>query len=103
MAEELLPSIALASWKDRALTVRNTGRDAPLREMRSVVAGSSSVTLDDEARGLLAALRESLDARVTALREAWLGRMGTALDGDRVADSAEDLLSPARARGPPPW
>ena len=87
MAEELLPSIALASWKDRALTVRNAGRDAPFREMRSVVAGSSSVTLDDEARGLLAALRESLDARVTALREAWLGRMGTALDGDRVADA----------------
>ena len=58
-----------------------------MREMRSVVAGSSSVTLDEEARGLLAALRESLDARVTALREAWLGRMGTALDGDRVADA----------------
>ena len=87
MAEELLPSITLATWKDRALTVRNSGREAPLREMRSVVAGSSSVTLDDEARGLLAALRESLDARVTALRESWLGRIGTALDGERVADA----------------
>jgi len=94
MAEELLPSITLATWKDRAVTVRNAGKDAPLREMRSVVAGASSVTLDDEARGLLTALRETLDARVTALREAWLGRIGAALDSDRVTDAARFSSQP---------
>jgi hypothetical protein len=87
MAEELLPTITIAAWKDRAVTVRNAGRGAPLREMRSVVAGSSSVTLDEEARDLLATLRESLDSRVTALREAWLGRITAALDDDRVPDA----------------
>ena len=28
----------LAAWKDRAIAVRNAGKDAPLREVRSVVA-----------------------------------------------------------------
>ncbi|MGD0254779.1 MAG: hypothetical protein ABSB99_04375 [Acidimicrobiales bacterium] len=87
MAEELRPTITLATWKDRGVAARNAGKDTPLRELRSVVAGSSSVTLDDEARTLLTTLRESLEARVTALRESWLRRIKTALDDDRVADA----------------
>ena len=87
MAEELLPKITLAAWKDRAVAARNAGKDTPLRELRSVVAGSSSVTLDHEARTLLTTLRESLEARVSALREAWLHRIKTALDDSRVADA----------------
>ena len=38
MAEELLPRMTLAAWKDRAVAARNAGKDAPLREVRSVVA-----------------------------------------------------------------
>jgi hypothetical protein len=87
MAEELLPTMTLAAWKDRAVVLRTAGRDAPMREIRSVVAGSSAVTLDEEARGLLTALRESLETRATAMREAWLARIGGALDNDRVADA----------------
>jgi hypothetical protein len=87
MAEELQPRMSLASWKDRAVTLRAAGRDAPLREMRSVVAGASTVSLDDEGRVLVGALRETLDARVKALREAWLARIVTALDDSRVADA----------------
>jgi hypothetical protein len=87
MAEELLPAVNLAAWKDRAVALRSAGREAPLREMRSVVAGASTVTLDEEGRGLVGTLREALDARVTALRVAWLGRVVAALDDDRVADS----------------
>jgi len=87
MAEELLPRMNLASWKDRAVAARNAGKDAPLREVRSVVAAASTVTLDDEAREMLTTLRDSLQTRVTALREAWLGRIVAALDDGRVADA----------------
>ncbi|HLX88240.1 MAG TPA: hypothetical protein VKR22_07285 [Acidimicrobiales bacterium] len=87
MAEELLPKMNLATWKDRATAARAAGKDAPLREVRSVVAGASAATLDDEGRELLAALRTSLDTRVTALREAWLARITTALDEHRVAEA----------------
>jgi hypothetical protein len=87
MAEELLPRLNLATWKDRATAMRDAGKEAPLREVRSVVAGASAVALDDEGRALLVALREALDARVTALRQSWLNRVTTALDEGRVADA----------------
>ncbi|HXQ43385.1 MAG TPA: hypothetical protein VN816_02010 [Acidimicrobiales bacterium] len=94
MAEELQPRMSLAAWKDRAVALRAAGRDAPLREMRSVVAGASTVTLDEEARELVGALREALDSRVTALRVAWLGRIVTALDDNRVADALRVAARP---------
>jgi hypothetical protein len=87
MAEELLPAMNLAAWKDRAVAVRNAGNDAPLREMRSVVSAASTVAFDDEARTLAGELREALDARVKALRESWLARVTGALDAGRVADA----------------
>ena len=87
MAEELLPRLNLATWKDRATAIRTAGREAPLREVRSVVAGSSAVALDEEGRSLLTALRQALEERVTALREGWLGRITDALDGGRVAEA----------------
>ncbi len=87
LAEELLPRMNLAAWKDRAVAARNAGKDAPLREVRSVVASASTVSLDDEGRELVGALREALQTRVTALRESWLARIVAALDGGRVADA----------------
>jgi hypothetical protein len=87
MAERLLPRMNLASWKDRAVAARNAGKDAPLREVRSVVTAASTVTLDDEGRELVASLRDSLETRVTALREAWLGRITSALEAGRVSDA----------------
>ncbi|MGH9029844.1 MAG: hypothetical protein ACRDV4_09540, partial [Acidimicrobiales bacterium] len=94
MAEELLPVMNLAAWKDRAVAARTAGRDAPLREVRSVVSAASTVTLDEEARGLLSTLRESLDSRVTALRESWLARITTSLETGRVADAVRVSARP---------
>jgi hypothetical protein len=94
MAEELLPVMNLAAWKDRAVAVRTAGRDAPIREVRSVVSGASAVNLDDEARALLSFLRESLESRVTALREAWLGRINNSLKAGRVADALRTSARP---------
>jgi hypothetical protein len=94
MAEELQPRMSLAAWKDRAVALRAAGRDAPLREMRSVVAGASTVSLDEEGRNLVAALREALDSRVTALRVGWLDRIVAALDDARVADALRVAARP---------
>ena len=87
MAEELLPRMNLAAWKDRAVAARAAGKDAPLREVRSVVTAASTVTLDDEGRELVTTLRDSLQTRVAALRDAWLARIVAALDEGRVADA----------------
>ncbi|HEY5026725.1 MAG TPA: hypothetical protein VII76_17245 [Acidimicrobiales bacterium] len=97
MAEELLPRMNLAGWKDRAVAARNAGKDAPLREVRSVVASASTVSLDDEGREMVTTLRDALQARVTALRDGWLARITAALDDGRVADALR-----VSARAPEP-
>lgn len=97
MAEELRPVINLATWKDRASVARNAGKDTPLRELRSIVASASTVTLDDEGTEMVTALRASLTERVTALRERWVERITTALDEGRVAEAVR-----ASIRAPEP-
>ena len=87
IAEELLPTLKLAEWKDRATSAQAAGAELRLRELRAVVAASRTVTLDDEARTLSRALQESLDHRVSALRDDWLSRMNGALDQGRTLDA----------------
>ena len=65
MADELLPVVRLADWKDRASVAQTAGKDYRLRELRAVVAASRTVILDEEGRAMAKALQESLDQRTT--------------------------------------
>ena len=94
MAEQLLPAVNLATWKDRASAARAAGKDVPLRELRSIVASASTVTLDDEGTEMATALRASLDQRVTALRDRWVERITGALDDGRVTDAVRASIRP---------
>jgi hypothetical protein len=94
MAEQLLPAINLANWKDRASVARNAGKDTPLRELRSIVASASTVTLDEEGTAMATALRTSLNERITALREKWVERITTSLDDGRVIDALRASIRP---------
>ena len=94
MAEQLLPAINLANWKDRASVARSAGKDVPLRELRSIVASASTVTLDDEGSAMASALRTSLDERVTALRQRWVDQITASLDDDRVIDALRASIRP---------
>jgi hypothetical protein len=94
LAEQLLPVINLASWKDRAAAARAAGKDVPLRELRSIVASASTVTLDDEGTEMAASLRTALDQRVTALRERWVERITSALDDDKTVDAVRASIRP---------
>lgn len=92
IAEQLLPRVNLASWKDRATSAQTAGKDLRLRELRAVVAAARTVTLDEEARTLARALTESLDQRVGQLRAEWLGRITNALDHGRALDAVQATL-----------
>jgi hypothetical protein len=94
MADELLPAVRLADWKDRASVAQTSGKDYRLRELRTVVAASRTVNLDEEGRALAKALQESLDQRTTALREEWLARMTNALNDGRVQQAVEASIRP---------
>jgi hypothetical protein len=94
MAEELLPTVRLADWKDRASVAQTAGKDYRLRELRAVVTASRTVTLDEEGRTMAKALQESLDQRTTALREEWLARITNALNDGRVQQAVEASIRP---------
>ena len=94
MADELLPAVRLADWKDRASVAQATGKDYRLRELRAVVAASRTVNLDEEGRTLAKSLQESLDQRTTALREEWLARITNALNDGRVQQAVEASIRP---------
>jgi hypothetical protein len=94
MADELLPVVRLADWKDRASVAQTTGKDYRLRELRAVVAASRTVNLDEEGRTMAKALQESLDQRTTALREEWLARITNALNDGRVQQAVEASIRP---------
>ncbi|HWD53858.1 MAG TPA: hypothetical protein VG346_01995 [Acidimicrobiales bacterium] len=97
MADELLPTVRLADWKDRASVAQSSGKDYRLRELRAVVAASRTLNLDEEGRALAKSLHESLDQRTTALREEWLARITNALNDGRVQQAIE-----ASIRAPEP-
>lgn len=94
IAEQLLPRVNLASWKDRATTAQAAGKELRLRELRAVVTASRAVTLDDEARAMARSLQELLDQRLQALRDEWVARMTAALDAGRVVDAMRVAARP---------
>jgi hypothetical protein len=94
LADELLPTVRLADWKDRASVAQTAGKEYRLRDLRAVVAASRTVNLDEEGRTMAKALRESLDQRTTALREEWLARITNALNDGRVQQAVEASIRP---------
>src|SRR5687768_5495917 len=72
MAEELLPRLKAADWRDRAEAAVKDVDEIGLRDLRSVVTGSDAAARDDETRLLAGTLREALDRRMTQAREEWV-------------------------------
>jgi hypothetical protein len=83
MAEEMLPRLKAAEWHDRAEAAAKVADDVALRDLRSVVAGAD-VARDEESRQLAATLRETLERRVEAQREEWLGEVRDNLTEGRL-------------------
>jgi hypothetical protein len=84
LAERLLPTLRAAEWRDRAEAAAAASEDLSLRDLRTVVAGADAAGRDDESRALASKLRESLDRRSAAERQAWLDEMTTCLAEGRV-------------------
>ena len=82
LAEELLPALKAAEWRDRADAALAAGDDISLRDLRSVVG--SAEARDDDTRLLARTLREALDVRLKSDREAWLTDIADALTATRV-------------------
>ncbi|GAC1312791.1 MAG: hypothetical protein NVSMB12_03450 [Acidimicrobiales bacterium] len=84
LAEELLPRLKSAEWRDRAEAAAKDIDDVSVRDLRSIVAGGDAAARDDESRILAKSLREALDRRETAERDAWIQEVTTCLDDGKV-------------------
>ena len=84
MAEELLPKLKTAEWRDRAEAAMTDVDEIGLRDLRSVVSGADAAARDDETRALAASLREALDRRVKKQQDDWIGEITSALGDNRL-------------------
>jgi len=84
LAEELLPRLKAAEWRDRAEAAVGQADEVSLRDLRAVVAGADTVARDTESRELAAKLRDALERRSATERQGWVDEMTSALDDGRV-------------------
>lgn len=84
MAEELLPRLKAADWRDRAEAAVKDVDEIALRDLRSVVTGAEAVARDDETRLLAGTLREALERRLVKVREEWVTEITRCLDDGRL-------------------
>jgi hypothetical protein len=84
LAEELLPRLKAAEWRDRAEAAVGQADEVSLRDLRAVVAGADTVARDTESRELAAKLRDALERRSAAERQTWVDEVTSALDDGRV-------------------
>ncbi len=84
LAEEMLPKVRQAEWRDRAEAAKAALDEVGLRDLRAIVTAGDASARDDESKALAAELRDGLDRRTTAERDAWLAEMTTCLAEAKV-------------------
>ncbi len=94
IADDLLPLTSLAAWKDRAAAVHHAGPSVRLRDLRPVVTSARTVTLDEEARGVLKELQGILHVKVEELRASWIAKVTSLLEKGEVVESLTVVSRP---------
>ncbi len=83
VAEELLPALRAAEWRDRAEAAVVIVDEISVRDLRAVVSGADTAR-DEEGRALAAHLREALERRSAEERQSWVDEITSSLDDGRV-------------------
>ncbi len=96
LAEQMLPQVRLAEWRDQAEAALTDVDEIDLRDLRSVV-GADDAARDEESRAIAAQLREALTTRVEKEHSAWLDEIGTALDESRIVRALRLSTRPPKA------
>ncbi len=96
LAEQMLPQIRSAEWRDRADAALADVDEIDLRDLRSVV-GADDAARDEESRAIASHLREALTTRVEKEHSAWLDEIGTALDESRIVRALRLSTRPPKA------
>jgi hypothetical protein len=102
LAEQIMPALRTAEWRDRAEAALADLGELDLRDLRSVVVASDAGARDEETRELAEKLRVGLAARVDAEHTAWLAEIDETLTSGRVVRALRVSSRPPKAGAPFP-
>jgi hypothetical protein len=103
IAEQLLPRLRVAEWRDRALGAESIIEEVDLRDLRSLVVSSEQlVAIDEETRGLVAKMKQALVVRQETEIRLWLEDIATATKVGRVVRALRLSSQPPKAGVPFP-
>ena len=102
LAEQLVPKVRTAEWRDRAEAAQRDLDVIDLRDLRSVVSAADAAAKDDDIRALAQALREGLATRADAEHQAWLGELTATVDVGRIVRALRLSSRPPKAGAPLP-
>jgi hypothetical protein len=104
MAEDLLPQLRVADWRDRAEAAQRQLAHLDLRDLRSVVAASDDplVARDESTRTLATELKAALAVKQEEELGLWLADVDAAVDVGRVVRALRLSAVPPKAGVPFP-
>ena len=102
IAEELLPRLRSAEWRDRADAALADLDELDLRDLRSVVVAADAGARDDETRAIAEQLREGLNRRIEADHSQWTTDLAEAVREGRVVRALRLSSRPVKAGAPLP-
>lgn len=102
LAEQLLPRLKAAEWRDRAEAALAGIEEIDLRDIRSVVVAADGAARDEESRQLAEQLRAGLAERVEKEHRDWLAEIAANLDEGRTVRALRLSSRPPKAGAPLP-
>ena len=102
LAEDFLPYIQTATWRDRAEAALESIEHVDLSEIRSIVVASDSSARTEETRVLADQIKSALTARVEFDHNKWLANLATNISENRAVRALRLSSQPPKAGAPLP-
>jgi hypothetical protein len=103
IAENLLPSLRVAEWRDKALAAEAVIQEVDLRDLRGIVVSADQlVAIDEATRALVAKMKQALVVRQETETKNWLEDVAAATNVGRVVRALRLSSQPPKAGHPFP-
>lgn len=103
IAEQLLPRLRVAEWRDKALAAETIIEEVDLRDLRSIVVSADQlVAIDEATRALVAKMKQALVVRQETETKNWLDDIAAASKVGRVVRALRLSSQPPKAGVPFP-
>lgn len=103
IAEQLLPRLRVAEWRDKALSAEKIIEDVDVRDLRGIVVSADQlVAIDEQTRALVAKMKQALVVRQETETKNWLDDVAAATSVGRVVRALRLSSQPPKAGVPFP-